>query len=127
MPKLSTLDLNSKLLIPSFIIKKFLKNEIKLKNYTINIKDDDKKKKDNNYISIGNSQYVLTKSIESMINYIISETIIDLKKGNLGLYFLRQKYNIFLQVHNNVVTLCNLLFFYKALQVPNEYQSMFLS
>jgi len=90
MPKLSTIDDISKLTIPSIYIKKFLKNEIQIKEYKI---FDDKKddKKEDNFISIGNSQYVLSKSIELMISYLINESIIFMDKGDLGLYDLSFK------------------------------------
>lgn len=115
MPKLSTLDISSKLLIPSSFIKKFLKNEIQLNNYVINIKDEKKedKKKDKNYISVGNSQYVLTKSIETMIKFIISETIIDLNKSKLGLYELS-----YIDIENAI---------YKNDELKNNFLSLILN
>ena len=80
MPK-SSIDILTNLNFPSSQVKKFLKTEIQIKNYKVG----------ENYISIGNSQHVLTKSIESLIYCIIDESIIYLTKSNMGLYELKFK------------------------------------
>lgn len=82
MPKLSSIDSFTKLSFPSSLIKKFMNSEIERKNYSI-------KGKEEQLISIGNSQLIITKSIEALISYIITEARLHLTKTNLGLYELQ--------------------------------------
>lgn len=81
MVKLTSIDRFTKLSFPSSLLKKFMISEIQNKKYTIG----------ENNISVGNSHLILTKSIESLLSFIISEATIYLTKSNVGLYELHCK------------------------------------
>lgn len=94
MPKLSVLDRYTKLSFPSSLVKKFMVSEIKNKSYVIdNVKDDKKDikedKKEIQFISVSNSHLIITKLIESLINYLITESVLYKTKSNVGLYELQ--------------------------------------
>lgn len=101
MPKLSILDRYTKLSFPSSLIKKFMTAEIKNKLCVIeNVKDqkndkikkDDKTEKDEvQFISVSNSHLIITKLIESLINYLITESVLYKTKSNVGLYELQYR------------------------------------
>ena len=104
MPKLSILDRYTKLSFPSSLVKKFMVSEIKNKSYVIdtvkekNDKKDDKKEdnktekdKEIQFISVSNSHLIITKLIESLINYLITESVLYKTKSNVGLYELQYR------------------------------------
>lgn len=105
MPKLSILDRYTKLSFPSSLVKKFMVSEIKNKSYVIDtvkekndkLKKDDKTEKDDKeikevqFISISNSHLIITKLIESLINYLITESVLYKTKSNVGLYELQYR------------------------------------
>lgn len=102
MPKLSILDRYTKLSFPSSLVKKFMVSEIKNKSYVINNVKDDKKdklvnedktenKKEIQFISVSNSHLIITKLIESLINYLITESVLYKTKSNVGLYELQYR------------------------------------
>ena len=104
MPKLSILDRYTKLSFPSSLVKKFMVSEIKNKSYVIdNVKDDKKDKlakenktekddkKEIQFISVSNSHLIITKLIESLINYLITESVLYKTKSNVGLYELQYR------------------------------------
>lgn len=105
MPKLSILDRYTKLSFPSSLVKKFMVSEIKNKSYVIDtvkekndkLKKDDKTEKDNKeikevqFISVSNSHLIITKLIESLINYLITESVLYKTKSNVGLYELQYR------------------------------------
>lgn len=96
MPKLSVLDRYTKLSFPSSLVKKFMVSEIKNKSYVIdNVKDDKKDtkedKKEIQFISVSNSHLIITKLIESLINYLITESVLYKTKSNVGLYELQYR------------------------------------
>ena len=100
MPKLSVLDRYTKLSFPSSLVKKFMVSEIKNKSYVIdNVKDDKKdtkedkteNKKEIQFISVSNSHLIITKLIESLINYLITESVLYKTKSNVGLYELQYR------------------------------------
>ena len=105
MPKLSILDRYTKLSFPSSLVKKFMVSEIKNKSYVIDtvkekndkLKKDDKTEKDDKeikevqFISVSNSHLIITKLIESLINYLITESVLYKTKSNVGLYELQYR------------------------------------
>lgn len=100
MPKLSVLDRYTKLSFPSSLVKKFMVSEIKNKSYVIdNVKEDKKDTKENKtenkreiqFISVSNSHLIITKLIESLINYLITESVLYKTKSNVGLYELQYR------------------------------------
>lgn len=75
--KLSAIDKFTNLKFSSVLIKKFLLSEIQTKQYKL---------KDDLFISLCNSQIIITKIIDILISYVINEASLNISKSKLGLY-----------------------------------------